>query len=315
MRRALKPLAVLGGALLVVAAAAPTAIDLPGERLFPESVSITRDGTAYVGSMGGGVLRVRLRDGRVEPWIRPGAFGSGPLFGVFADPRNHMLWVCSNDFSARGVAVAGADGGAALKGFDLATGVGRVSLKLPGADPVCNDIAVARDGTVFVTDTAASVVLRRRPGSTALEPWSRDPALAAPQGGGLDGIAIGGDGNLILNNVRSGTLLRIVRKPDGSAGAVTRLVPSRPLVSPDGMRALGGMRFVLAEGEGRIDVVEVRGDRAEVRMLADRIVHPTGLAPYRGQAWVVQGQLSALFNPKAPQPTLPFRLTPVAIGR
>lgn len=302
--------------LLLLAAGSPTPIDLPGDRLFPESVSIAPDGTAYVSSMNGGVLRVAMNTGRAEAWIKPGAYGNGSLFGVLADTRNRMLWVCTNDFSARGLVVPGADAGHLLKGFDLRTGAGKVSLPLPGAHPVCNDMAVARDGSLLVTDTGAPQVLRWRPGAAALEVWLSDPALDAPQGGGLDGIAFGGDGNLYVNNVRSGDLFRVAVGADGAAGKVTKLILSRPLVSPDEMRPIGGMDFALAEGEGRIDRVTVTGDRAEVRTLAEGIASPTGVDVHGKALWYVQGQLSYLFDPakRGSSPSLPFRLTPVALS-
>lgn len=298
---------------LLLAATSPGPIDLPGDRLFPESVSIATDGTAYVGSMNGGVLRVSMKTGKAEPWIKPGAYGAGSLFGVLADPRNRMLWVCTNDFSARGVTVPGADAGHLLKGFDLRTGKGRVSLPLPGDRPICNDIAVAGDGAVFVTDTGAPQILRWRPGATALEVWVSDPVFDSAKGGGLDGIAFGGDGNLYLNNVRSGDLYRVVVGRDGKAGKVTRLALSRPLVSPDGMRPIGGMDFALAEGEGRIDRVTINGDRAEIRTLADGLSEPTGVDVHGGTIWYVQAHLSDLFDParRGRSPGLPFRLTPV----
>ncbi len=303
--------------MLLAGAGAPQAVTLPGARLFPESVSITPDGTAYVGSMGGGVLRVSLASGRAEPWIAPGAFGSGPLFGVLADRRNGMLWACSNDFSAAGLTVAGADPGSSLKGFDLKTGVGRISLTLPGTRPVCNDIAVGRDGAVYVTDTAASQILRWRPGATALELWSADPAFRAPPAGGLDGIAFAGDGNLYLNNVRSGDLYRVVVGADGHAGAVTRLATSRPLSGPDGMRPIGGMALAVAEGTGRIARVTIAGDAATVDTLAEGLAEPTGVDVHGGMLWYVQAQLSHLFNPakRTQPPALPFRLTPLPLPK
>lgn len=301
-------------ALLLAAAASPAPIDLPGNRLFPESVSIAPDGTAYVGSMNGGVLRVSMQTGKAEMWIKPGAYGAGSLYGVLADPRNRMLWVCTNDFSAHGLIVPGADAGHLLKGFDLHTGEGRVSLALPGDHPTCNDMAVAKDGSVLVADTGAPQILRWRPGATALEVWVNDPILDLPKGGGLDGIAFGGDGNLYLNNVRSGDLYRVQVGRDGKAGKVIRLALSRPLVSPDGMRPIGGMDFALAEGEGRIDRVTVKGDTAEIRTLADGISEPTGVDVYGGMIWYVQAHLSYLFSPDkhGQSPDLPFRLTPVA---
>jgi hypothetical protein len=143
-----------------MAASAPQAIDLPGDRLFPESVSIAPNGTAYVASLTGGVLRVNLATRKVEPWIKPGAFGSGALFGVLADTRNKLVWTCTNDFTARGVTVAGAEPGSWLKGFDIATGEGKVSLALPDKGAICNDMAVGRDGSVYVADTGHPRILR-----------------------------------------------------------------------------------------------------------------------------------------------------------
>lgn len=301
---------------LLVGAATPQPIDLPGDRLFPESLSISPDGTAYLGSLNGGVLRVSLASGKAEQWLRPGAYGSGGLFGVFVDTRNRLLWTCTNDFTARGLTVAGADVGSIAKAFDLRTGEGRFSLPLPGAKPTCNDFAVAKDGTVYVTDTATSHILFWRPHAKALALWLDDPVLAAKPGtgGGLDGIAIGEDGALYVNNVRSGDLFRI-----GIAGEkpakITKLTLSRPLANPDGMRSLGGDRLLIAESHGRVALATVAGDRGDIRTLAEPGIGPTGVDAYRGSAWYVQGQLAAAFSEGKQQPSLPFRLTPVAMGQ
>jgi sugar lactone lactonase YvrE len=291
-----------------------TAIALPGDRLHPESVSIL-SGIAYISSMSGGVLRVSLRSGRVESWIAPGAFGSGAQFGVLADPRNHMLWTCTNEYPGTAVVVPGANPGSWLKGFDLGRGKGKISLKLPGDKPTCNDIAVGRDGAVYVTDTGNPRILRWQPGERALAIWADNPLFGPePTHSGLDGIAIGGDGNIYVNNVRTGALYRVAMNPDGSAGAVTALTLSRPLGKPDGMRPLAGMDFLLAEGEGRIDRLSIKGDRVEVRTLTDGLVQSTGVDVDGGTAWYVQAYLGALFNrPNAPKPALPFHLTPVAL--
>ncbi len=307
MDRRIKRFASLIPLAFLIAADAPQAIDLPGDRLFPESVSIVPDGTAYIGSMTGGVVRVSLATGKAEPWIMPGAFGSGALFGVLADTRNKLLWTCTNDFSARGVTVPGADVGSFLKGFDLATGQGKVSLALPDQGAICNDMAVGKDGAVYIADTGHPRILRWKPGATALEIWIEDPVL----GGGLDGLAFGGDGNLYINNVRTGALYRIMMVNDGKAGAVTKLATSRPLESPDGMRPMGGLDFAVAESKGRIAKLTVKGDSVEVTNLAEGIASPTGVDTHRGTIWYVQAQLGALFSSSAPRPALPFRLTPV----
>lgn len=286
----------------------PQAIDLPGDRLFPENISIGPDNIAYVSGMSGGVLRVSLATGEVEQWIAPGAYGSGALFGVLADARNGLLWTCTNDFSARGVTVADADAGSWLKAFDLATGEGRISLPLPGEQPVCNDMAVGEDGTLYVTDTANPRILRWKPGVEELEIWKEDAAFGA----GLDGLAFGGDGNLYVNNVITGALYRVEMRAGNEPGDITVLTTSRPLSRPDGMRPIGGMAFALAEGGGSISRLDVSGDTVEVTTLAEGIDQPTGVDVTEGTVWYVQGLLSALFNPNAPRPPLPFRLVPVA---
>lgn len=299
--------------MVLATAAAPVPIDLPGDKLHPESVSIAPNGMAYMSSLTGGVVRASLKTGKAEQWIAPGTFGTGAQFGVFVDRVNGLLWTCTNDFTARGVTVAGADAGSVLKAFDLKTGTGKVSLVMPGEKPVCNDFAVARDGTVYATDTAHPLILRWKPGAAALDVWLQDPALNA----GIDGIAIGGDGAIFVNNVRNGDLFRIAVAAGGKPGALTKLTPSRPLASPDGMRSIGGNRLILAEGQGRIALVTISGDKAEVRTLAEGITSPTGADAYRGTAWYVQGQLGWLFSggKTGTAPTLPFRLTPVALPK
>jgi len=304
---------------------APTPIVLPGNHLHPESLSIAPDGTAYVGSMTGGVLKVRINGKggtpHIERFVAPGFYGSGALFGVFVDTRHGLLWTCTNSFPAPATKVAGADPGHWVKAFDLKTGAGRISLAMPGDSPVCNDFALGPDGAIYITDTGQPRLLRWKPGAATLEIWAEDPVFnAAGRKGGLDGLAFGADGALYVNNVRDGSLYRVALGADGRAGPIDRLVPDRPLQSPDGMRALDSKRaldgttFLLAEGAGRIARLTVSGTADHVETLAEGIKEPTGVDSHGRTGWYVQGQLSGLFNPdKAPPVQLPFKLTPVTL--
>lgn len=309
-------------ALLIAAAApAPVPIPLPGDTVFPESITITPDGmpsegTAYVSSLSGGVFKASLKTGKLEQWIKPGAFGTSSTFGVLVDPIHKLLWVCSNDLSANGLAIAGGDKAAMLKGFDLATGQGKISLKLPGPAPSCNDIAVAKNGFVYVTDVNASQVLRWKPGTQALEPWCSDPRFNDQKQGGLDGIAFGADGQLYLNNWRSSLIWRVTIGADGAAGAVTQIATSRPLSMTDGMRPIGGNRFALVEGTGGVVLLSVSGDRAEVTTLASNLGKGmTGVDVHGGRAWYVQGQFDYVFmaSRRGKKPPVPFGIVPVPL--
>ena len=156
------------------------------------------------------------------------------------DNRAYLLWVCSNDISSSGIPGPSSVTGSFVKGFDLAPGEGKVSAALPGNATLCNDMAVGADGSLFVTNSLAPQILRLRPGSSQLEVWLEDPALEQPPKGapGLDGIAFGGDGNLYVNNFASGAFFRVEVK-DGAPGKITKLIPSRPLKNPDGLRWTG----------------------------------------------------------------------------
>src|SRR5258708_34364984 len=94
--------------------------------------------------------------------------------------------------SAVGGVIASRENGRVLKGFDLKTGQGKVSAKLPGDHTFWNDIAIGPDGSPFVTNTAAPEILRLPPGKSQLEAWANDQLLEPPaRGSGWDGIPLG----------------------------------------------------------------------------------------------------------------------------
>jgi len=290
-------------------------IALPGDQAFPESLSAGPDGTLYVSSpAAGGILRVVPAATEGEAWIMPGAFDSRSTFGVLADPRAHLLWVCSNDVSGLGVPGPNAIKGSYLKGFDLTTGEGKISAALPGSHPFCNDMAVGADGTVYVTDSHAPHILALRPGGKALEVFVEDAQFTPPpMGVGLDGIAIGRDGHLYVNTFSKGELYRVALD-GGSPLRVTRLAPSRSLRLTDGLRPLDDGSFLLVEGTGSLDRVSVHGDEATIETLQEGLNAPTAVTSFGKTAYVTEGQLPHLFNSAANgPPRLPFRIVVVPI--
>jgi sugar lactone lactonase YvrE len=300
------------------AGADPLTIALPGPRAFPESITSTSDGTLLIGRLGeGGVVRATPRTGAVEVFLAPGASGSRSITGVFADEASKTLWACSNDLSALGGPSGGRDRGSALKGFDLQTGAARRDVPLPGAAAFCNDIAVDASGAVYVTDSAAPNVLRLPAGASTFEVFASNPQFRPPQAGsaGLDGIAFGGDGNLYVTTYAEGGLFRI-DVDRGRAGQVTRL-HGATLTLPDALRPLGQRSFLLVEGGGTLDRVEVEGDGFKAVTLRDGFRAPTSVTRVGSTAWVSEGQLSSFFDRarKGPSPSLPFRIYAVPLGK
>jgi hypothetical protein len=76
---------------LLCAADAPSRIDLPGPRAFPESITSTSDGSIFVGNIAEGCI-LRVKNGKTEVWIKPRTFGTRSIYGVCSQPRTHREW-------------------------------------------------------------------------------------------------------------------------------------------------------------------------------------------------------------------------------
>jgi sugar lactone lactonase YvrE len=271
-------------------AQAQSDIRIAGERVFPESIASDAAGNLYVGSNGGTIYRARAGAGTAEPWVVPSAAnGLKSLFGVFADEGRQVLWACSNPNLFSQPRETGAS---ALKGFDLATGVLKISLDFPEGPAACNDIAVAQDGTVYVSETLAGRIFVLRPDASALELLASGQDLV-----GIDGIALAGDGKVYINNVRQHLVQRVDLGADGTYRGLTTLTLSDKLNGPDGLRAMGGNRFLQAEGPGgRVELITVEGDSATVTPVKTGLESSPGVAQVGRVGYAIEGKINYLFD-------------------
>ena len=300
--RAFAVLAATLGFACAIQAADRTEITFADGRIFPESLTSTRNGTLYFGSLGqDSVYRAAPAPSKAATWIQPKANGLQTVLGVLADESSGTLWVCASATGGRGGAPV--VGETALKAFSLRDASFKASYVFPG-NGLCNDIAVAKDGTVYATDTTGARVLRLKKGARALDVWAADMMLL----GTADGIALLADGAVYVNSVGQGTLLRIPVKADGSAGTITKLETSRPLQTPDGMRSVGNKTMLLVEGAGRLDEVTINGDKAEIKVLKEGLTGPTAVTLAGGMAYVSEARLNYRNDPKLrDQDPGPFR--------
>jgi len=299
MRNLFARYTLIGASLIGSAAgahAAVTEITLPGTRVFPESITSTADGTLIVGSLGhANVMRIAPGKSDAQEWIKPGTGGLNQVLGVFADEKSKTLWVCSNNLENKGEATA-------VMAFDLKAGTPRGTYPLPGNGTLCNDIAVASDGTAYVTDTRQGTVLMLKPGGKALELAAKDPLLA-----GADGLAFGDKTILYVNSVTAGKLVRLDLGADGKATSVTDLKLPRPIDRPDGMRAFGKNRLLLAENSGKMSVITFEGPNLQsvvIKTIKEGLESTPGVTLTKGMAWIVEGKLNyrndAAFKDKDP---------------
>lgn len=283
------PIAAVAGLVCApcVTLAQQTQIVIDDTRAFPESLTSTADGTIIIGSLDHGTIyRAAPGVAKATPWIAPGSDGLVRVLGVLAHEPSNTLWVCTNDPDPKGEK-------AELKAFDLKTAAPKGGYPFPGGG-LCNDIAVARDGTTYVTDTRGGRILVLQRGATALGVLWTDPKWV-----GIDGIAFLANGAVLFNNVRENQLVRVDINPGGMLGTVTRLEPSQPIAGPDGMRALPDGRIILAENRaGKIDVVTVEGDKAKIEVIKDGFKFtPTAVTVAGDAVWVVEAKLAYRNDP------------------
>jgi len=299
---------------LSVAARAESPVGVP-DKSFPESVTSTSDGALYVGSFNNGGVTKIAPGGKPEVFVKPGANDSRSTLGVLADEKSGTLYVCSNDISGFGVKGPSDVQGAWLKTFDLKTGAPKGSFALADAKSFCNDILVGSDGTAYVSDSFTPNVYSLKPGGNKLEVWATDPKLApvGKDGVGLDGIAIGGDGNLYVTTFIPGKLFKIAMK-DGKAGEVTELKTSRVLDHADALRAHGDGLLVI-EGAGRLDKVTVKDDAAEIETIKEGLAEPVSVTVQGNTGWVAEGKLSYIIGENKGKDPGHFKLEPVVLSK
>jgi sugar lactone lactonase YvrE len=283
-------LAVMGVARANDAMLSDVLID--DSNVYPESLSASRDGTLYIGSMKGIIFRAPPGRTKAEAWIQPTpANGLLTIFGVLVDERAHVLWVCSSPNPLRTPAAIGT---AALMAFDLKTGSQKASYPFPEPSSVCNDVTLARDGTAYASDTANGRILKLAPKAHSLTVWAQDDRLK-----GIDGIVMSADQTLYVNNVRTGQLLQVDQLRGGAAGAITPLTVSTPLGGPDGFRLIHDRTFLLAEGTaGRVDEVTINGKNADVRVLRAGLLSPPGVTLVGHTVYALEGKIGYLIDPK-----------------
>jgi sugar lactone lactonase YvrE len=282
-------LAFLLATAVSFAADRATEITLPGIRVFPESITSLSNGTLIVGSFGhGNVLRIAPGKTDAVEWIQAGTNGLNTVLGVFADEKNRLLWVCSNKLGPTGDPTP-------VKTFDLDTGAAKDSYVLPGERTLCNDIAVAPDGTAYITDTFGGAVDMLKPGARASDVAARDPLLA-----GADGLGFGDKATLYVNSVTADKILRVDLGPEGKSTGITELKLPRALDRPDGMRAVGKQRLILAENSGKMSLVTFTGDNGGTVVLTtlkEVSASTPAVTATKGMAWVAEGKLNDAQDP------------------
>jgi len=300
-RTAVINMCAIGVALFAASKIVDISINQPKD-LFPESITSLKDGTIILGSVPGGVYKVKPGETEAKPFIAREGNGFTTVLGVFADEKANTLWLCNT-------------GPGVLKAFDLGTGKAKGSYPMP-TGAVCNDIAVADNGTAYATDTAGAKIFMLKKDAAALEQAAADPLLA-----GVDGIAFGDKNTLYVNSVTANKMIRLDLGADGKSTKVAELKLTGPLGAPDGLRAIGKNKFVQSENGnaaragGRLALVTIdpKTNTATIKTLKDGMQATPATTATKGMAWVCEGKQDYRNGKNKGQDPLPFKLYAVKL--
>ena len=314
----LSALPIVVTALPAAAAAPPDTITIPGEKIFPESITSLSDGSVIIGSIGQkAVYRAKPGSDTAAVWLAPGTENLNNVLGVFADNKAGTVYVCSNLLGPPG---PGPAVNAQLLTFDAKTGTEKGHYVFPDEKGVCNDIAVDADGNAYATDTNNMEIVRLKKGATALEVWAGNGTFG-PKGGVLDGISVLGK-RVVANTLATSKLFSIPIGADGKAGTVVEVKLDREITRPDGMRSFGKSDVLIIEGGngGRLSRIALSGDTGKVTTVKEGYPDgPVAVTVVGTTAYVLEGQLSAFMRgpnaPATPAPTKPFKATAVQVGK
>ena len=293
-----------------------TAYQLPGTEVYPEGISADPyTGDLYSGSYKDGTI-FRMTPGKrlAETFLPAGADGRISALGLEVD-QARRLWVINAD---SGVAV-----------YELRSRRLVASFQVPGQDAhLVNDLAIAPDGSAYLTDSLRAVVYRVTPrqlararehgGRSQLTPAFDLAGIVEPHEPGtvtLNGIVAHDSGRYLLTaDMTGGDLYRI----DLSTGGIRQVaLAGSDMLYADGMELRHNKLWVAhadptANAISRWEITrDGRAARAERRVTDQTLQLPTTLVRKNGSLYVVRSQFDKGGPVGNGTPQIPFTIASV----
>lgn len=299
------PLALASAALLaapVSAAPRPDTYFLPGDDVYPEG--ITADGsTFYVTSAADGTIyRGDVRDPQIEV-LSDGEEAGRTAFGA--------LGLDVSPDGERLVVAGGSTGQVSV--LDTSDGSTVETYVNSGGETFLNDVAVARNGDAYITDSRRPVLYRLSAEQVAAGGGELEELInfdgtdfAYVEGFNANGIVITPDQQYaIIVQSATGLLFRVALT-DGSVTQVD--LGGERVTNGDGLELRGRTLYVVRndDSDELVTKVRLRGDSARGTVVSettdDDFAFPTTAAVAQGRLLVVNGQFDLWLAGGEPEP-------------
>ncbi|MEX2500761.1 MAG: hypothetical protein WD336_00180 [Trueperaceae bacterium] len=272
---------------------------LPGEGVFPEGIAYHADSdSVYVtGAASGALYRIDLASGDAEVVLEVGTRSPFGTLGLAVDGND--LWI------------AGGNTGEILR-MNMEAAEIEATYATPEVEAtLINDLIVAPNGDVYVTDSFRPTLFKIAAGSDEVEAWRHFGGTEIEYGEGvnLNGIVVSDDGAyLVVVHMTEGALYRI----HVASRAVHQIdLGGDTVPGGDGLALDGTTLYVVQNGPDEVSVVELADDFASgtlVRILEDDRLADAATGALAGSDLLVT---NAQFSAMQDEPTLPFTVTVV----
>jgi sugar lactone lactonase YvrE len=207
----------------------------------------------------------RAADGTVSDFVKEGQYGVGAVLALALDEKRGRLIACSAALPQMKGYTPSLEGRSAVYEFDLATGkpVRNTALPVDGKPHAANDLAVAENGDLYVTDSLGSGIYRIPSGGGALETFVAPGVFRSP-----GGIAFGPGGRLYVADWGQG----LYWLDSGRNRHEVEGPPDVPLFGIDGLIARGGTLYAVQNGIAPARVVRLELDAKGGRVVAAAIL-------------------------------------------
>jgi sugar lactone lactonase YvrE len=288
--------ALLGAGCASDDASSPDQARMPADRIVAERGGFVPEGIEFdhrsrrllTGSIAEGTIYEWHDDGRISPVVQDPELRAS--IGIRVDPQRNRLLVANSDAS---VFQGGGRGQAMLGVYDLANGQRLAMVDLAASDArapsdaryFANDVAVAPDGTAYVTDSFSQLIYRvgldYRASVLHRFPRGEEAQL-------LNGIAWHPSGYLLVVETNSGTLYRV---PVDNPAATSNVALPEPVLGADGIVwRSDNVLAVVSNNQSRVWLLTSSNNWASADI--------AGVASFDGQATtaaVVDGEIYAVF--------------------